>query len=163
MLWISLPYEEHLSQPLQTSNEQFKIAVTFLTVYCGIFNVTNSNNNFYFKKTITGGDDSFQNNIPPGAYEVKSINSEIKRIIIGEEHYTESDYSFQIKPSFSTLGSRIEISPQGPIIGFVFYDSIRKLLGFHELYYTKNIIYHLILLIFYHVIIFFSNMISLKR
>ena len=34
-------HEEHLSQLLQTNNEQFKIEVTFLTVYNGIFNVTN--------------------------------------------------------------------------------------------------------------------------
>ena len=33
--------EEHLSQPLQTNNKQFKIAVTFLTGYNGIFNVAN--------------------------------------------------------------------------------------------------------------------------
>ena len=32
-------HEEHLSQPLQTNNKQFKIAVTFLIGYNGIFNV----------------------------------------------------------------------------------------------------------------------------
>ena len=46
-------HEEHLSQLLQTDNKLFKIAVTFLTGYNGIFNVTNSNNKFYFKKPIT--------------------------------------------------------------------------------------------------------------
>ena len=40
-------HEEHLFQPLQTKNEQFKIAVTFLTCYNGIFNVTNSNSKFF--------------------------------------------------------------------------------------------------------------------
>ena len=30
-------HEEHLSQPLQTNNKQFKIAVMFLTGYNGIF------------------------------------------------------------------------------------------------------------------------------
>ena len=39
-------HEEHLSIPLQTNNKQFKIAITFLTAYNGIFNVTNSNNKF---------------------------------------------------------------------------------------------------------------------
>ena len=39
-------YEEHLFQPLQTNNKQFKILVTFLTGYNAIFNVTNSNNKF---------------------------------------------------------------------------------------------------------------------
>ena len=34
-------HEEHSSQPLQTNNKQFKIAVTFSSGYNGIFNVTN--------------------------------------------------------------------------------------------------------------------------
>ena len=46
-------HEEHLSQPLQTINKHFKIAVIFLTGFNGIFNVTNSNYNFYFKKSFT--------------------------------------------------------------------------------------------------------------
>ena len=36
-------HEERLSQPLQTNNKQFKIAVTFLNGYNGIFNVTDKN------------------------------------------------------------------------------------------------------------------------
>ena len=48
-----LSHEEHLSQPLQTNNEQFKIAVTFLIGYKGIFNVTNKNNKFFFLKSFT--------------------------------------------------------------------------------------------------------------
>ena len=122
--------EEHLSQPLQTNNKQFKIAVTFLTGYNGIFNVTNENNKLYFKKTIS--DDGFiKITIPPGAYEIESLNNEIKRIIIDEEHYTEANYPFTIIPNFSTLGSIIEISPQGSIISFMFDDSIKDLLGFN--------------------------------
>ena len=69
--------------------------------------------------------------IPPGANEIESLNIEIKRIIIHEEHYTEANYPFTIKPNFSTLGSIIEISPQGPIISFMFDDSIKNLLGFN--------------------------------
>ena len=123
-------HEEHLSQPLQTNNKQFKIAITFLTGYNGIFNVTNENNKFYFKKTIS--DNGFiKISIPPGAYEIESLNNEIKRILIDEEHYTEANYPFTIKPIFSTLGSIIETSPQGPIISFMFDDSIKHLLGFN--------------------------------
>ena len=59
-------HEEHLSQPLQTNNKQFKIAVTFLTGYNGIFIVKSSINKFYFKKSFVRGDDFFQNTIPPG-------------------------------------------------------------------------------------------------
>ena len=124
-------HEEHLSQPLQTNNKQFKIAVTFLTGYNGIFNVTDKNNKFYLTKSITN-DGFIQIIIPPGAYEIESLNIEIKRSIIDEEHYTESNYPFTIKPNFSTLGSIIEISTQGPIITFVPDDSIRDLLGFNK-------------------------------
>ena len=79
-------HEEHLSQPLQTIITQFKIAITFLTAYNGIFNVTNENNNFYFKKTISNEDGFIKITIPPGANEIESLNKEIKRIIIDEEH-----------------------------------------------------------------------------
>ena len=40
-------HEEHLSQPFQANKKQFQIAVTSLTDYNGIFNVTNSNINFF--------------------------------------------------------------------------------------------------------------------
>ena len=124
-------HEEHLFQPLQTNNKQFKIAVTFLTGYNGIFNVTNSNNKFYFLKSITD-DDHIKITIPPGAYEIKSLNNEIKRIIIDQEYYTETNYPFNIKPNISTLGSIIEISTQGPAITFIPDDSMRVLLGFNK-------------------------------
>ena len=39
-------HEEHLSQPLQTNNEQFKMAVTFLSTYNGIFSFTSKNHKF---------------------------------------------------------------------------------------------------------------------
>ena len=58
------------------------------------------------------------------------MNNEIKRNIIDEEHYTEANYPFTIKPNFSTIGSIIEISPQGAIFSFMFDDSIKNLLGF---------------------------------
>ena len=57
------------------------------------------------------------------------MNNEIKRIIIDEEHYTEVDYPFLIKPKFSRLESIIEISTQGPAITFVPDDSMGDLLG----------------------------------
>ena len=124
-------HEEHLFKPLQTNNKQIKIAVTFLSAYNGIFNITNRNNKFYFKKNLID-EDFIQIRIPEGAYEIESLDAEIKRIIINKEHYTEANYPFEIKPNISTLGSIITISPQGPIIGFVFDDSIGNLLGFNE-------------------------------
>ena len=125
-------HEEHLFQPLQTNNKQFKIAVTFLCAYNGIFNVTNENNNFYFTKSITDDDHYIMITIPPGSYEIESLNDEIKRNIIDDEHFTEANYPFKIKPNFSTLGSIIEISNQESAISFKPDDSIGSLLGFNK-------------------------------
>ena len=125
-------HEEHLSQPLQTNHEQYKKAVTFLTGYNGIFNITNKIKKFYFIKSITDKDGFIQITILPGANEIEALNNGIKRIIIDEEHYTEAKYPFKIKPNFSTLGSIIEISTQGPVSTFVPDDSSRDLLGFNE-------------------------------
>ena len=124
-------HEEYLFQPLQTNNKQFKIVITFLTGYNGIFIVTNLNNKFYFKKSFNDGEFT-QISIPQGAYETESLNNEIKRIIIDEGHYIENNYPFTIKPIFSTLGSIVELSQTGPNISFVMENSIGRLLGFDE-------------------------------
>ena len=100
-------HEEHLTQPIHTNKKQFKIAATFLTGYNGVFNVTDKDNKFYFAKSITG-EGFIHITIPPGAYEVESLNIELKRIIINEKHFTAANYPFTIKPNFSTLGSIIE-------------------------------------------------------
>ena len=126
-------HEEHLSKSLQTNNKQFKIGITFQTGYNGIFKVTKANNKFYFTKSISDEDGFVQITIQPGAYEIESLNNEIKRIIIDEGYYNELTYPFKIKPNFSTLGSIIEISTQGPVITFVPDDSIRELVGFNKI------------------------------
>ena len=61
-------HEEPLCQPLQTNNKQYKTAITFLTGYNGMFNVTNSNKKIYFAKSITDKDGFIQITIPPAAY-----------------------------------------------------------------------------------------------
>ena len=125
-------HEEHFFHPLQTNNRQFKIAITFLSAYNGIFNVTNSNNKFYFTKSITDDDHYIMITIPQGAYEIESLNDEIKRIIIDDEHFTSENYPFKIQPNFSTLGSIVEISNQESAISFRPDDSIGSLLGFNR-------------------------------
>ena len=123
--------EEHLSQQLQTNNEQYKIAITFLTAYIGIFNVTDKNNKTEFAKSISDEDGFIQPTMPAGADEIEGLNKEIKRNNIGEEHYTEANYPFTIKPNFTKLGSIKEISRQEPLKSFIPDDSIRNLLGFN--------------------------------
>ena len=125
-------HEEHLAQRLQTNNRQFKIVVTFSTGYNGIFNITTQNNKFYFKKALID-EDFTQISIPPGAYEIESLDDEFKRTIIDKNLYTEANYPIKTQPNFSTLGSIVEILQQGPIIGFVFDDDIGNNLGFNEI------------------------------
>ena len=79
-------HKEHLSQPLQTNNKQFKIAVFFLTGCNGIFNLTCKNKNFHFMNSITDEDGFIQITIPPGAYGIEALEKEIKRIVLGEDH-----------------------------------------------------------------------------
>ena len=118
--------------------------------------MTNSNKKFYSKKSFNE-EDFIQITIPSGAYELESLNDEFKRNLIDKCHYTEAENPFTIKPNFSTLGSVIELSPQGAKIGFVFDDSIRNLLGFRDTMLFKKVICQIILLMFYHSIKFFSN------
>ena len=122
--------EEHLLQPVQTNNKQFKIAVTLLSAYNGKFNVTNTNNRFYSKKSLIE-EDFIQIRIPEGGYEIESLNDEIRGTFIDGEHYTEAKYPFKTKRKFSTLGSIIEIL-QPAMIGFVYDNSIGNLLGVNE-------------------------------
>ena len=100
-------HEEHLAQPLQTKNKQLKIAVTFLSAYNGIFNVTNWKTKFYFKKPLIK-EDFVQITFPSGADELESLNDKIKRTIIDKSHYTKAEHPFTIKPNFSALGSVLE-------------------------------------------------------
>ena len=44
---------------------------------------------FYFTKSVTDKDGYIIITIPPGSYEIESLNNQIKRIITDEEHYTE--------------------------------------------------------------------------
>ena len=83
-------HEEQLSQQLQANIKQFKMAVTFLTGYNGIFNDTKSNNKF-FLKSFTNEDGFTQITLPPGVYEIKPLNNEFKRIIIDEGLFTQGN------------------------------------------------------------------------
>ena len=81
-------------------------------------------------KSITNKDGFILITIPPGAYEVESLNNEIKMIIFEEGHFTDVDYPFTIKPNFSTFGSIMEISSTEPLLTFLPNDCMRNLLGF---------------------------------
>ena len=126
-------HDEHLSQPLQTNNEQFKTAVTFLIGYNGIFNVSNKNNKFHF--LVSFNDDDFcKKTISPRAYEAEGLNTEIKRNVIDEGHFTEASYPLAIQPNFSNLRFFIKTSSNinGSQNVFTPDDIIGDLLGFQS-------------------------------
>ena len=82
--------EEHLFQPLQTNSNIFKLAVTFLTGYNGIFNVTTEYNKFFF--TVSINDDDFSvTSIPLGAHQLESLNNGVKRNFIEDGCFTKSN------------------------------------------------------------------------
>ena len=83
-------------------------------------------------KSITDDNHFTQIVISPGAYEIESLDNEIKRIIIDENHYTEANYPFKIKPDFTTLGSIVEITNPESVISFKADDSVESLLGFNK-------------------------------
>ena len=66
-------HEESLSHLLQTNNKQFKIAVTSLTGYNGIFNVTDAKNKFYFTKSISDEDEFYSNNYRPRSIRTRKF------------------------------------------------------------------------------------------
>ena len=75
---------------------------------------------------------------PLAAYELESLNEELKMINMEEGYYTAEDYPFIFKAKFSILGSIIEISIQGPVIGLVHDAGIRDLLGFDSVVIYEN-------------------------
>ena len=124
-------HEEHLTLPLQNQNKLFKVAITFITVFNGSFDVTISNNKPCFAKSITDKDGFTQISIPPRAYEIESLDNEIKRIVTEEGYFTEATHPKKTRPNFSTSGSIMENFRQEPLLSFLPDDSIRDLLGFN--------------------------------
>ena len=80
-------HEEITTQPLRTNIKQFKIAVTFLTGYNGIFSKTTKNEKFYFKTAIDD-DDFTEITISSEGDELESVNKDIKRNVIEEDYFT---------------------------------------------------------------------------
>ena len=125
-----LTSEKILSQPLQTNIQQLRIAITVLTGYNGIFDVTTRNNINIFISVS----ECFENNairIPPATFDVEILIKGIKRNIIDDGLFKEEEYHFSMKTIFSNFGSFVEITPlRGWQISVVQIDSLRGLLDF---------------------------------
>ena len=103
-------HEELLYQTLETNKKQFEKTLTFVTAYNGIFNITSTNNNFYFAISVPDENGLITVSIPAGAYEIENLSDEIPRIIVEAGHFTAANYPFTVEPNFLTLSSKMEIS-----------------------------------------------------
>ena len=68
-------HEGNLSQPLQTSNKQLKIGVTFLTGFNGVVNFTTQDNKFVFISVFEEVDNNVIT-VSAEAYELKTFEKE---------------------------------------------------------------------------------------
>ena len=127
-------HELFLNEALQTNNKQFKIAITFLTDYNGIFNITEANNKFSY---ITPEKMIVDIEIPKGAYELEAIDLEIKRLMVSNGDSDGETFPITIKPNFNTQESIIEIE-DGWEIDFTYAGTIRTLLGFDARVVSEN-------------------------
>ena len=101
--------------------------------------------------------------IPPGAYEIESLNKETERTTFQAKHSTGANYPFTNKPNLPTLGSFIKTYRQEPLFSFTpekIYDTFFVSM---QAQYTKMITYHLIQSTSYQLTKFSSNVILLKQ
>ena len=79
-------HEDYLTYSLKPKNKQLEVVVPFFTGYNGIFNITNNNNKFCFRKSIN--DEHFSKIIiPSGAYEIESLSDEKNVIFLKKFFY----------------------------------------------------------------------------
>src|SRR6266853_6080305 len=110
----------------------YEIALRRFDCYNSIYNVTASNNNFYYfngtvNRTIT---------IVPGAYDVGSINTEIQRQmkLLGDVTTVgnQDTFSINLSPNLNTLKSIITLA-NSYTVDFTKVNSLRLLLGFNSI------------------------------
>ena len=131
--------EEFLQIPLQTNHRKFKVAVTLLTGYNGIFNIIDKNYKFFY---LTHTNMPKEIIIPPDNVkktdDITSFNTKIKELIVEVGDATGENYPFLIRPNFVNLGSIIEID-NGWEIDFTQIGTIREVLRFKSKRISKEI------------------------
>ena len=127
-----------------------------------MFNITNKKSKIIFISIFEGSEYNIFS-IPPGRYALENIIKEIKRNIIDKRLIREEDYPFTIKPSFSSLGSIIEIMPgRGCKFSFVQGDTLRDVSGFRPFSIQEEYNLSDYPVVFYLWILFSSELILLK-
>ena len=107
----------------------YEIALRRFESYNSIYNVTSVNNQFkYFNGTVNR-----TITIPPGAYEINAINTEIQRQMVLFGDYTSgatgNTFSINISGNVSTLKTVITLA-NGYTVDFTIANSLINILGF---------------------------------
>ena len=118
---IHFPISINLEQDLN-----YELGLMWFSSYNSIYNITNENNNFVYSKD--GGKTFQQFKINPGAYEIKEIESELKKNL-GD--------LITIQPQLSTGKVVINLA-ENVIIDFTKENNLSELLGFEKKIYKDD-------------------------
>ena len=112
----------YLNPPLHLDlSKEYKIALVSSDLWYSWYNVTTKNNKFKYNN----GTDWKTISVSPGAYNIRDLNGEIKRLIKGED---DDDEKIYIRANFNTLKSRVIITGDYQV-DFTIPNSLRDLLG----------------------------------
>jgi hypothetical protein len=115
-------------------NRNYEIGLQYLTTSNYLVNISEKNNKFIY--SVDGGVKYITIKIETGAYEITSLESEIKRQMTLNKHYnansTPSSYYINIGVKLETFHSFIDITDDKYKVDFTKPNTIRELLGFES-------------------------------
>ena len=102
-------HEEHLSNALQTNNEQFKTSITLLTCFNGRFIITNKYDKFYF--TVSFKHDDFNViSVPLRLTKYSLSTANMNELFSKKDFLQNRKIHLQSNQNYSTLGFILKIS-----------------------------------------------------
>ena len=118
--------------PLQLNiKKSYEMAIISSQIWYSWHNITSLNNNFYYS-TGESGCKFFE--IPPGSYNIKDLNDEIK--YLNREKSDDENYII-LTPNYNTLKSIIELKNDYSI-DFRPLHTLNSVLGFDSSYLIGN-------------------------
>ena len=108
-------------------NGKYKLGLKYFSVYNSIRNITENNNDFRFS---TDGGTNYQTvQIPPGSYEIASLNDYISTFV--------GEGNIEFKPNISL--NRVELLlKNNRRVDFSINGSFQAILGFNQQIYTQT-------------------------
>lgn len=132
-LSFSFTTSDHTTQiypPLELSTEEtWVVGLLSLETYYSFANIDATNNNFTY--SIDNGVTWETILLPVGCYEIKKIDSEIKRLMA-------PDVGIEILANTTTLGSILNITEATHRVDFTVANSIASVLGFNAVILTTG-------------------------